>query len=402
MTILPSLVRLGRGEFPAWLPLVGDPPKLYADFINARYWANGVQQVDFAAWLAAASLSFARSSTAYYVNASGALTSAASNVARFDHDVDTLAATGLLVEGARTNVIPNSQGFVNAGLNSYLCYFPFTLTNGVTYSVSVWAKRISATAVNLKGYTWTGSSVDLSTQSAAVPTSWTRLTGITVTGHGADGGFVFPNNSAITTFTTITDATCPVPGATVKRVVQADGTEIYVAGPQFEAGVPASSYVPSSGSAATRAADSLTASWSAVSAGTLYARADAMSVSAAQRLVQIDDGSPNNRASLSFNASAAGAFDVLNGGSSQAALGAGTITVNTKTKLAAAFAANDFSLVTAGGAPATDTSGSVPTFSALRFGADSAGANNLFGHLAEIAVWNGVRASDADLQRLTT
>jgi hypothetical protein len=72
--------------------------------------------------------------------------------------------------------------------------------------------------------------------------------------------------------------------------------------------------------------------------------------------------------------------------------------------LGAAFSqrgGNDFALVANAGTPSTSSSGSVTSFSKLRIGADSGGANNLFGHLKQFGVWNNVRGSNSVLQRLT-
>jgi hypothetical protein len=183
----------------------------------------------------------------------------------------------------------------------------------------------------------------------------------------------------------------------------AAGTEtIYVWGYQVELLPFASSYIPTTTTSASRAADSFSAAtWAAITAGTLYAEADTPYTGHAERIIQIDDGTANNRASLSFNASAAAEFDFIHGGTSEAALTAGTIAVGTMAQMAAAFQVNDFALVEGGGTPATASSGSVPTFSALRIGVDASGANNLFGHIAQFAVWNNLRGPNGSLQALT-
>lgn len=177
---------------------------------------------------------------------------------------------------------------------------------------------------------------------------------------------------------------------------------VYVFGAQVEALPFASSYIPTTTGSATRAADVFTAAaWPALATGTLYVKADTAYSGRMQRLLQVDDGTANNRASLSFNQSAASAFDFLNGGTSEAALTAGTIAAGTQIQVAAAFAANDFALVEAGGTPATASSGGIPVLSKLRIGADTSAANNLFGHIAQFGIWNGLRAPNTMLQSLT-
>jgi len=62
------------------------------------------------------SLSFERDSAATYYNSSGILQSAASDVLRFGYDPETLAYIGPIFEGQSTNLIPQSNNF-NSGWN---------------------------------------------------------------------------------------------------------------------------------------------------------------------------------------------------------------------------------------------------------------------------------------------
>lgn len=59
-------------------------------------------------------VTFSRASSATYFNASGVLTTASSNVPRFDYKPSTLAPLGLLREGQSTNLIQGSNAFTNA------------------------------------------------------------------------------------------------------------------------------------------------------------------------------------------------------------------------------------------------------------------------------------------------
>lgn len=438
MTILPSLARLGRGGAPSWLPDAGGASALlYADFINAHYWSGGPKP-DFAGWLAAFG-SFARASSASYTGADGLLHSAASNAARFDYDPLTHAAKGLLLEGAATNRALQSEAIDNAAWSkgsaaaaanaatapdgnttadsvletattgSHAVWQDLTLVAGTTYTMSVFAKRFAGSVrdagllcgigspVYPVKYTLSGAGAVTVLTGAATPTSagiqaypngWYRIW-VTATANTTAGEMQI--NSLQSSVAAYAD-----------RVFAGSASEgLYLWGAQIEVGAFPTSYMATATASVTRAADSLSAAWSAIATGTIYACADTCFAAVAQRLAQLDDGSGNNRAALGFNASGQGAFDVLNGGTLQAGLTAGTVTAGAPVKLAAAFAANDFAVVAAGGTPSTDSSGAVPSFNALRFGADAAGTTNLFGHIAELALWNNVRAPNADLQRLT-
>lgn len=99
------------GGTPGWLPKAdGVPAAVYADFANERYFYQG-RKSTFSAWLTALGGSFSRSSTAYHTNSAGLLESVGTNVLRYDYDPVTLAARGILLEGARTNVALQSQTF---------------------------------------------------------------------------------------------------------------------------------------------------------------------------------------------------------------------------------------------------------------------------------------------------
>jgi hypothetical protein len=62
-------------------------------------------------------VTFSRASTGTYFDANGVLQSAATNVARFDHNPSTGESLGLLVEEARTNLFRNSSDFTELESN---------------------------------------------------------------------------------------------------------------------------------------------------------------------------------------------------------------------------------------------------------------------------------------------
>jgi hypothetical protein len=427
---------------PSWYnqyAINGALPTLFADACTEgganHYYYNGNTCGSFAALLTALGVTFSRTSSASYYNSSGVLTIASANVLRFDYNPATLAPSGLLVEGPSTNLLLHSGDLTNAatfggnvngvavsvssvkasdgatdytkilasaGLSQHECQAgPFTVSSGATVTLSFELTYGNQQYVGLALYygSWHLCAFDIQNgltgaASAGYTSSLINLGGgryrcsitATIAGTSVYAGLFLVNGNSTSTA-----------GFT------AAGTEYtYAIFSQLEVQQFATSYIPTTSSSASRAADNLSAAtWPAITAGTVYVKADTLYGALTQRLIQIDDGTAANRASLSFNGSAAGEFDFLAGGASEASLTAGSIAANTPAQLAAAFQANDFALVGNGGSPSASASGGVPPFSRLRVGQDAANANNLFGHIAQIGVWNNLRGPNASLQNIT-
>ena len=92
-----------------WVPVIGNTPAtIFADWTTEgsgnNYWYNNTTYGSFAALLTALGGTFSRSTTATYTNSAGLLASAAINALRFDHNPVTLAPLGILLEGPSTNL----------------------------------------------------------------------------------------------------------------------------------------------------------------------------------------------------------------------------------------------------------------------------------------------------------
>ena len=231
----------------------------YADF--TRCGAQDVGEAILIGGTGRNSFTFSRSSQATYFNAQGVLTTAANNQPRFAFDPVTLVPQGVLIEEQRTNILTQSANvdtnngwniganttrvgtdfvlgngitataYQGAGLGSsdYVSQ-TFSQTTGVTFTISVWARLVSGTAVN-------------------------NL----ITYDNGSGGRQYFSASALTNkpqrFSfTIT----PTVNTAASLYLCADRTNtcvIALAAAQIETGSFPTSYIPTSGSAVTRAAD---------------------------------------------------------------------------------------------------------------------------------------------------
>jgi hypothetical protein len=240
-------------------------------------------------------ITFSRASTATFVGSNGLIQTAASGAARFDHNPATRESLGLLVEEARTNYASQSFVALNATLISSndTTYQP--LQGGSVYKFSIGSSGLQfyVPLFNAPGY----SSVGL----VDTLTFYLRSDSpVTITcdynGTPAASGIYFSNgttagyNYTVTQFAsvlgftryTITYTSSSVNGNNLSRaqinVSGTTGTNFYVFGAQWESRVSfPTSYIPTSGSAVTRAADvaSMTgtnfSSWYRQDEGTIFA-----------------------------------------------------------------------------------------------------------------------------------
>jgi hypothetical protein len=210
---------------------------------------------------------FTRASTGTFVNSSGLIQSAAINVPRFDHDPLTLTCKGLLIETTRSNLlrwsnpdVDNSAGvwgysaggqvirmgttFAPDGVSAAPIYqhqftsFAYvgqsvTLTAGVAYTYSCWAKRtagVSTTGNLLAVYSGSTGSIVLPVVGSGVSGDWQRFS------------FSFTP--------VVTDSFLILLGSD-----QGNGSDFAYWGAQVEAGAFPSSHIPTTSATATRSAD---------------------------------------------------------------------------------------------------------------------------------------------------
>jgi hypothetical protein len=369
---------------------------------------------------------------------------------RFDYDPVTLAAKGLLVEESRTNLLtwsetfsaatwgygtntnatpvssiaPNgsatvlkiygSSGLVPGGLNGA----SVKAASAITYTGSVYAKP--------DGYGWM--QIALYDGASTGNRYWYNIrTGVLGSTAPIGAGFtavsadIDPagNGYYRCTLTATSNTTTQIniyfyptdsDGVTTAGNSAASGIDIW--GAQLEEGASATSYISTTTSQVTRAADVASVNtmspWYSAAVGTLYVEfmPNALSpVSGNARIVELNNGTILNRALLYGTpppSSNSTAFQVRDAGVDQTALSfINTYVVGATIKTAAAMKANDFAFTVNGASPSVDVTGTLPTFSEFNISAVRSGTNEpLNGWLRRITYYPQ-RLSNAQLQSIT-
>lgn len=226
-------IQLEKGSSPtSYIPTSGTPASRAADVYTSGY-------------------------SGTYFDASGTLRNAPANTPRLDYDPSTSAPKGVLIEEARTNVAPSditaspwlSYGTVTTVSNSDLgpdgtmtahritcgtanCnqYLNMSGVSGTTYTFSFFTKAPSGGGLCHRGRSGTAVGGGVTYFSTSVGNGWTR--------HG---------------FT----ETVVSPGTWLPQIINYNtiGKSCIVWGPQVEVGAFPTSYIPTSASSVTRAAD---------------------------------------------------------------------------------------------------------------------------------------------------
>lgn len=412
-----------------YLPSGGTPaPRLVLDFVRDRY-AVARRVVD-------APIDVNRASAGTYFDASGTLQTAPADQPRIDHDPMTGAASGLLVEESRTNMVTASENFPTWGRDAVTVAADadtapdgtltadrivetattaqhrvkqiVSVTGGTRYVLSVFARSAnrglrvlawnsgwSATAiVNLQTGAVTGASgsVLVASHAKAVGNGWYRVSLIfdaTATdimqimfyldNYGGSNSFLGDGESYMTLW-----------------------------GAQMEAGGAASSYIPTGASPVTRAGDDVsmaTAGWLTAGRGTFMAEAgwnDLSNTVFNSYAVSVrQDGANILGIRAAHFTSGAPQVVVLAGGTQQAPLAQGAPQQGEPRRMAFAWAANDFAFSVDGATAVTDMSGNIPgALDTLHVGQLSGGAGQLNGHIRKL-IYYPSRLSDTQLQELT-
>jgi hypothetical protein len=382
------------------------------------------------------------------------LLTAASGVARFDHNPTTFESLGLEIEEQRTNLLLYSEQFDNAAWttsnislqsnvvvapNGSLAAYRLTegstdsnfiirttssvpLVNNAVHSCSVYAKEDPTSAKRYlqiyfnAGFPSAGGSqganfdlgsgtvtlvVGLSGWSASITpvgNGWYRCTVVTNAASSTSGGLRFAVKNA--------------PNLSMATNNQGDGySGIYIWGAQLEAGAFATSYIPTVASQVTRSADVAVmtgtnfSNWYNQSEGTFFSSvvlAQPPALKSSASIYAASDNTVSNRILVLCGTGAGGNINALvtTGGVAQAQTINGGLSTAGAYLYANAYKVNDFASVVNGGAAVTDISGTVPVVDRLYFGALANGSPNLNSHISRIAYYP-LRVTNAQLQALT-
>jgi hypothetical protein len=370
------------------------------------------------------------------------LQTAASGVARFDHNPITDESLGLLIEEQRTNLLTYSEQFNdaawakgNASITANAIVAPDgTLTGdkfipnsgetgGAGTVVQTLSKSATATTYTLTGYAKAGefSSVRLYLNQqgntgnrceATYNVSTGATSSITNVGTftGASASMVLVGNGwyrCVLTATTSTETGIQFRFANAVSGQNGNGfSGIFIWGAQLEAGAFPTSYIQTVASQVTRAADAASmtganfSSWYNQAEGTFFAHAGSTLTGTTRRIYSASAGSFANSISLSFSTTSNAAAQIWVGAAIQANIGINVSSSVTNVLHAFAYKTNDIAATANAASATTDTSAILPVTNQFGIGSE-ASATFLNGHIRKLSYYP-LRVTDAQLQALTS
>jgi hypothetical protein len=383
-------------------------------------------------------ITFSRASSATFVGANGLIQSAATDVARFDHNPVTGESLGLLVEeertnglnyseetsqwGTLTNIIPtDNQAVAPNGSLTADQYIEtsatglhvqdgtaFTFVTGTVYTYSVFVKSIGGRNFEI-GYPPTiftnrfarftlsgsgsvqGSDAGVTASIQAYANGWYRCSATNTCAAGASsriGNFIINDSFS--------------------RSYAGDVTKgLFIWGAQLEAGAFPTSYIPTTTATVTRSADvaSITganfSSWYRQDEGTVFADVNSAPINTITQVAfDVSEGVGNERFFQRRNGAGSIAVAMIDGATTQSDIGPVSISGSTRYRSGYAYKVNDLELVVNGGGSATDTSATLPTVSQINIGQNFGVGQHVNGTIRRLTYWP-TRLSNATLQALT-
>lgn len=392
---------------------------------------NPTFSLDFTTAILPASVTFARASnTATVINSNGYVAGVLADTPRFDYNSVTTVCKGLLIEGASENLFLRSQELENAawtrisvGVSDNVAATTspandntadkITLNNGVasaggalyqqiakaassiTYTFSIYAKADGSDVTTVRLFTRP------STATGSASAYFNLATGLITEAASTAGSFSNASASIVAmkdgwyrcslTFTTGTETLLRgylFMFGNANISITGDGSKgVYTWGAQLEAVAFATSYIPTTTAALTRNADVATitgtnfSDWWQASKGGVLVRARPGTVSGTRPWVQFDDGTANEIIALRGNTTNPELY-IVDGGSPQVQIDAGTIAANTNYSLMGWWDTNNCVARINPNVAIYDTTATIPTVTQMRIGSD--GTDYINGHIAYI------------------
>jgi hypothetical protein len=384
------------------------PNRLKAGILYSQLPANG--DVDF---------DVTRATTAFRTNASGILESVASGVPRLDYPIGG-GCPSLLVEPAATNLFLNSV-WAGGGTPPTSWATPF-LTGTATVATSTLNPAVAA-------YTFATAnqravfSQNISQTSGVVYTHSIYVEAVTSTltvenllnyNISIAGISTFREDGNTILATHVVQAgkryslTITAPSTASVQVRIGNGTSsnttatIRLSSPQIETGSVATSFINTTAATATRNADVISktgvSGFIGQSQGSVYVELDLRSI-VNRRVISLNDGSFNNELRISIDSS---------NNLQAVSIVAGVVQCNIATiyslgvsKIAFAYAANDFVLYVNGTQIGTDTSGTIPACTQINLGSAFNSTLQINDRIRAAAIYP-TRLTNSQLQSLTT
>lgn len=386
-------------------------------------------------------ITFTRDSIGTYIGENGLVKYASNNVPRFDHDPTTGESLGLLIEESGTNTKTNSQVFTSGwnrtGIEAVTQNTSIVTPSGSTDSTGVGVLTESSGGTVHQFYAASSSQVTkyITYSIFAKPNGRSHIQLVTsgfvhnladgTTSGSASGEFISAKTEKLSNgwcrCSVVRNHSNSYDQFNVKlsngssTSYSGDGSSgVYIWGVQQEDKAFLTSYIPTSGSTATRAQDTPLITGTNFtdfynqSEGTLVLSADIGYLATSNQVAVAFEDTSNvsaNFIAMGYNTGGGGSGHVgawYNSSGTTSAFASHNIgiTINTEFKQAYAYKLNDFSSVANGSTPITDTSGGLTSLiDRVRFGIYHYDGMTS-GHIRQFKYYNK-RLPNAQLQGLT-
>jgi hypothetical protein len=370
------------------------------------------------------------------------LLTAASGVARFEHNPTTFESLGLLIEEQRTNLVTYSEQFDNAAWTktrssitantvvspdgtltgdkiiadtdvntTHLVSTSASVVSGTSYTVTVYAKAAEYGFVRLalSGFFAVVQSAIFNLSTGELGTTTGTITTSAI--NAGNGWWRFSLSSTATSTGSTSVQLGPATSASTANFTGDDYSGIYIWGAQLEAGAFPTSYIPTVASQVTRSADAASmtgtnfSSWYNAGQSTLYTEAQTFSNTGTPYLVSISTNANATFGIGAFVDTSGTRWNLRARGSSDSSVVVSYTgqVVNALNKAAIGYNQGILSTsVTLNSAsPTTATRGPIVA-DQLTIGSNTVSASNSWnGHIRKIAYYP-IAATSAQLQGLTS